>query len=301
MYHKLVDKNLLKNEEEASEPTAQKKVTRRMQRDFSSKMIRNLSKGCLSFDHSELEEDFRNLGTQRRLEQMQFPEGLTIVDEARFPNKWDKLSTSQLGSMMEEFNLLNRDTKSVNRLLKSHGQGFPDLKPSDSGNLRKNEMEIIYENRKNMGIRKPEFGEQGMSEMGSIIEWGSPPTVRQKFQNRPKPHHVRTKSSNMLEEGKKHPLLTHQFTLESDFPQKNSKLERMKRCESGLDSQRKKTNWSKLLDFKSPDIRQTRDYFNPNSVAKMMNKTGTLKLEMSPDSPSPLVSHATPFESQVRS
>jgi hypothetical protein len=162
-------------------------------------------------------------------------------------------------------------------------------------------MEIIYENRKNMGIRRPEFAEGGLSEMGSMMDWGSPASMPKKGRINPRNHHARTKSSNMLEEGKMHGMLTHQFTLENEFDQRNPKLERMKRCESGLNKQRKSNqNWAQLLDFKSPDIRQRRDFFDQNKIERMMNKTNQLTLNISPESPSPMVSEITPYESEVR-
>ena len=174
------------------------------------------------------------------------------------------------------------------------------MKESDSLNFRRNEMEIIFEYRKNMGIRKPDFAEAGLSEIGSMMDWGSPSSIPKKFRNAPRPSHARTKSSNMLEESKVHGLMMQQFTLKNKVDPKNSKLERMKRCESGLNSQREKTkNWAQLLDFKSPDVRQTREYFQSNQVDQMLKKTDNLKIELSPDTPRQMTSEITPYESQV--
>ena len=294
LYQKLVDNQSKEKDQEADNSFAQQVSLYKMKRDISSKMIRKFSKGCLSFDQSEMEDEFRGLGTKTRLEGMQIPEGLTIMGEARHQNKWDKLSTSQLGSMMEEFNLLG--TGSGKRMSKGQKQGLPELRPSESGNLQRNEMEIIYENRRNMGIGKPEMGD-GLSEIGSVMDWGSPPANGQNYKYKTKANHGRTKSSNMLEEGKK-AILKHQMTI-GGVPVFNQKLERMKRCESGLDAQRpSKPHWTREMHFKSPDIMDKRTSFNAESVSQMMNKNRDLKLHIS-GAHSHLGSETTPFKSQV--
>jgi hypothetical protein len=273
-------------------------ANKKLHRDLSSKLMKNLSKGCLSFDHSIMEEEFYVQGTAKRLDGMQIPEGLTIKGGARNQNKWEKLSTSQLGSMMEDFNFFNKESASVNRLPKSQKIPYGEMKASESGNLRRNEMEIIYENRKNMGIKKPEIGDAGMSDIGSIVDWGSPSGNKPNYNYRSKANHVRTKSSNMLEGSKKR-LYKAQLTIGMENEAKNMKLERMKRCESGLDNRQKRSHWDRKMDFRSPDLRPSRDVFDPIALEQMANKNDNLKIQMSPESRSRAEMEMTPFESQV--
>ena len=159
-------------------------------------MIGKFSQRRLSFE--KFENEFSE-------ENPQFPEGLTIMGD--LPAEAN-MSISHLASMVDEFGFLKGDQVSVKNSRMNYNLMRSEMKLSESGNLnleknlRQNEMEIIHENRKNMGIGQPDQGSEG-SHIDSEMDFGTPDIFREEKQAfNPVASHIRIKSSNMLGEVK---------------------------------------------------------------------------------------------------